>query len=98
MQAIAAEARNRELQEELTATYKKNSGLAEDLMAAQRRLQIVRESNEAQVFAALLATRHSAGLSASRESSLMPSQHAPQLVLDYSLAMECFVFRDIRAL
>ena len=55
LQAIAAEARNKELQEELTATYKKNSSLAEDLMAAQRRLQIVRESNEAQVSAALLA-------------------------------------------
>ena len=54
LQVIAAEARNKELQEELTATYKKNSGLNEDLMAAQRRLQIVRESNEAQVSAALL--------------------------------------------
>ena len=66
LQVIAAEARNKELQEELTATYKKNSGLAEDLMAAQRRLQIVRESNEAQVSAALLAMcgrdGHSAGL------------------------------------
>ena len=70
LQAIAAEARKQELQEELTATYKKNSGLAEDLMAAQRRLQIVRESNEAQVSAALLAISQqngqSAGLRASR--------------------------------
>ena len=48
-QAVAAEARTRELQEELTATYKEKSRLAEELVQASRQLQIVRDSNEAQV-------------------------------------------------
>ena len=46
---VAAEARSRELQEELTATYKEKSRLAEELVQASRQLQIVRDSNEAQV-------------------------------------------------
>lgn len=49
MQVVAAESRNKELQEELTATYKEKSRLAEELMLASRQLQIVRDSNEAQV-------------------------------------------------
>ena len=49
MQVAAAEGRSRELQEELTATYKEKSRLAEELVAAQRQLQVVRDSNEAQV-------------------------------------------------
>lgn len=47
-QAAAAEARAKELQEELTATYKDKARVAEELVAAGRQLQIVRESNEAQ--------------------------------------------------
>ena len=43
-----AEARAKELQEELTATYKDKARVAEELVAAGRQLQIVRESNEAQ--------------------------------------------------
>lgn len=50
---VAAEARSRELQEELTATYKEKSRLAEELVQASRQLQIVRDSNEAQVIHAL---------------------------------------------
>ena len=46
---VAAEARSKELQEELTATYKEKSRLAEELVQASRQLQIVRDSNEAQV-------------------------------------------------
>ena len=49
MQVVAAESRNKELQEELTATYKEKSRLAEELVLASRQLQIVRDSNEAQV-------------------------------------------------
>ncbi len=48
-QVVAAEARSKELQEELTATYKEKSRLAEELVQASRQLQIVRDSNEAQV-------------------------------------------------
>ena len=40
--------RAKELQEELTATYKDKARVAEELVAAGRQLQIVRESNEAQ--------------------------------------------------
>lgn len=47
-QAAAAEARAKELQEELTATYKDKARVAEELVTAGRQLQIVRESNEAQ--------------------------------------------------
>lgn len=47
-QAAAAEARANELQEELTVTYKDKARVAEELVAAGRQLQIVRESNEAQ--------------------------------------------------
>lgn len=43
-----AEARAKELQEELNGTYKEKSRLAEELVAASRQLQIVRDSNEAQ--------------------------------------------------
>ncbi len=46
---MAAEARARELQEELTGSYKERSRLAEEQVAASRQLQIVRDSNEAQV-------------------------------------------------
>ena len=49
IQVVAAEARARELQEELTGTYREKSRLAEELVAASRQLQIVRDSNEAQV-------------------------------------------------
>ena len=49
LQVVAAEARSKELQEELTATYKEKSRLAEELVQASRQLQIVRDSNEAQV-------------------------------------------------
>lgn len=45
---IAAESRAKELQEELTGVYKEKSKLAEELVAASRQLQIVRDSNEAQ--------------------------------------------------
>ena len=48
-QVVAAEARSKELQEELTSTYKEKSRLAEELVQASRQLQIVRDSNEAQV-------------------------------------------------
>lgn len=48
MQLGAAEARAKELQEELTGVYKEKSRLAEELVAASRQLQIVRDSNEAQ--------------------------------------------------
>ena len=48
MQVVAAEARAKELQEELNGTYKEKSRLAEELVAASRQLQIVRDSNEAQ--------------------------------------------------
>ena len=51
-QVVAAEARARELQEELTGSYKERSRLAEEQVAASRQLQIVRDSNEAQVRAA----------------------------------------------
>lgn len=44
-----AENRAKELQDELTDTYKEKSRLAEQLVAASQQLQIVRESNEAQV-------------------------------------------------
>ena len=37
-----------ELQEELTATYKDKARTADELLAAGRQLQVVRESNEAQ--------------------------------------------------
>ncbi|KAK9845276.1 hypothetical protein WJX81_001992 [Elliptochloris bilobata] len=47
-QAAAAEARAKELQEELTVTYKDKARVAEELVSAGRQLQIVRESNEAQ--------------------------------------------------
>ena len=49
MQSVVAEGRARELQEELTGSYKEKSRLAEELVAASRQLQIVRDSNEAQV-------------------------------------------------
>lgn len=48
MQVTAAESRAKELQEELTGVYKEKSKLAEELVAASRQLQIVRDSNEAQ--------------------------------------------------
>jgi len=48
MQLGTAEARAKELQEELTGVYKEKSRLAEELVAASRQLQIVRDSNEAQ--------------------------------------------------
>ena len=48
-QVVAAESRSKDLQEELTATYKEKSRLAEELVGASRQLQIVRDSNEAQV-------------------------------------------------
>jgi len=47
-QAAAAEARAKGLQEELTATYKDKARTADELLAAGRQLQVVRESNEAQ--------------------------------------------------
>lgn len=50
-QVVAAESRSKDLQEELTATYKEKSRLAEELVGASRQLQIVRDSNEAQVSA-----------------------------------------------
>ena len=49
VQVVAAEARAKQLQEELTGTYREKSRLAEELVAASRQLQIVRDSNEAQV-------------------------------------------------
>lgn len=48
LQVAAAESRAKQLQEELTGVYKEKSQLAEELMAASRQLQIVRDSNEAQ--------------------------------------------------
>ncbi len=48
MQVAVAESRAKELQEELTGVYKEKSRLAEELVAASRQLQIVRDSNEAQ--------------------------------------------------
>ena len=49
LQVKLAESRTKELQEELTETYREKSRLAEELVAASRQLQIVRDSNEAQV-------------------------------------------------
>ena len=46
---VAAESRSKDLQEELTATYKEKSRLAEELVGASRQLQIVRDSSSDRV-------------------------------------------------
>ena len=48
VQVAAAETQAKELQAELTSTYREKAKLAEDLVAASRQLQVVRDTNEAQ--------------------------------------------------
>ena len=83
-QVVAAEARAKELQEELTGTYKEKSRLAEELVAASRQLQIVRDSNEAQ---ARPKSRPPAANSMPR--STMPPRPSTSSSLVYASQLHC---------